>query len=210
MTRFAVMGLGKMGVDWVANLLEAGHEVVGFDTAATARERAPGALGKGLGWIAKKRHPEESGFVDEATARFRIVDSEGTLSDELGSCQVLLEVILEDLGDVTRLINAALERGINGVGGIALDLSNRDELERQALDLAVDDARDEAARVARRFGVTLGPVLDVHVDRHEVRPVMMEAMAMKAADSGPDFSPGETVVRRNVQATFGVRDAASP
>lgn len=97
MTRFAVMGLGKMGVDWVANLLEAGHEVVGFDTAATARERAPGALGKGLGWIAKKRHPEESGFVDEATARFRIVDSEGTLSDELGSCQVLLEVILEDL-----------------------------------------------------------------------------------------------------------------
>ena len=121
-----------------------------------------------------------------------------------------IEVILEDLGDVTRLINAALERGINGVGGIALDLSNRDELERQALDLAVDDARDEAARVARRFGVTLGPVLDVHVDRHEVRPVMMEAMAMKAADSGPDFSPGETVVRRNVQATFGVRDAAGP
>ncbi len=97
MTRFVVMGLGKMGVDWVANLLEAEHEVVGFDTAAAARERAPGALGKGLGWIAKKRHPEESGFVDEATARFRIVDSEDALAGELASCDMLLEVILEDL-----------------------------------------------------------------------------------------------------------------
>jgi uncharacterized protein YggE len=119
-----------------------------------------------------------------------------------------VEVILEDLGDVTRLINGALERGVNGVGGIQLDLSNRDELERQALDLAVDDARDEAQRVARRFGVALGPVLDVYVDRHEVRPVMMEAMAMKAADSAPDFSPGEITVQRNIQATFGVGEPA--
>lgn len=121
-----------------------------------------------------------------------------------------IEVILEDLGNVTRLINGALERGVNGIGGIQLDLSNRDQLERQALDLAVDDARDEAARVARRFGVTLGPVLDVYVDHHEVRPVMMEAMAMRAADSGPDFSPGEIRVRRNVQATFGVGPSSDP
>ncbi len=83
---FAVMGLGKMGVDWVANLLEGGCEVVGFDTVAAARERAPGALAKGLGWIAKKRHPEEPDFVDEVTARFRIVDSEDIFSAELGSC----------------------------------------------------------------------------------------------------------------------------
>ena len=40
--RIAVMGLGKMGVDWVANLLEGGYEVVGFDALPAARERAPG------------------------------------------------------------------------------------------------------------------------------------------------------------------------
>jgi 3-hydroxybutyryl-CoA dehydrogenase len=95
--RIAVMGLGKMGVDWVANLLEGGYEVVGFDALPEARERAPGALAKGLGWIAKKRHPEESDFVDNATARFSIVDSEDGLAAELESCQVLLEVIFEDL-----------------------------------------------------------------------------------------------------------------
>ena len=97
MKRFAVMGLGKMGVDWVANLLEGGHEVVGFDNFSAARERAPGALAKGLGWIAKKRHPEDPDFADTAAARFRIVDSEDAFAEALGSCQVLLEVILEDL-----------------------------------------------------------------------------------------------------------------
>ena len=95
--RIAVMGLGKMGVDWVANLLEGGYEVVGYDAVEAARERAPGALAKGLGWIAKKRHPEEADFVDNATSRFSIVDSEDAFAAELESCQVLLEVIFEDL-----------------------------------------------------------------------------------------------------------------
>jgi len=94
----AVLGLGKMGVDWVANLLEGGYDVVGFDTAAAARERAPAALAKGLAWIAKKRHPEEADFADRAAARFRVVDDEATLLGELSGCDVLLEVILEDLG----------------------------------------------------------------------------------------------------------------
>ena len=97
MKRFAVLGLGKMGVDWVANLLEGGHEVVGFDTVAAARDRAPGALAKGLGWIGKKRHPDEPDFAQDAATRFTIVESEDAFSAELGSCQVLLEVILEDL-----------------------------------------------------------------------------------------------------------------
>ena len=46
--RFAVIGLGKMGVDWVANLVEGGYEVVGYDTSAKAAEKAPKALGKAL------------------------------------------------------------------------------------------------------------------------------------------------------------------
>ena len=95
--RIAVMGLGKLGVDWVANLLEGGYEVVGFDAVAAARARAPGALAKGLAWIAKQRHPEEADFVDEATARFSVVESEDAFAAELASCQVLLEVIFEDL-----------------------------------------------------------------------------------------------------------------
>ena len=94
---FAVIGLGKMGVDWAANILEGGYEVVGFDVAPEARGRAAAALGKALGWIGKKRHPEDPEFAARAAARFRVVDSEEQFAQELGRTQVLLEVILEDL-----------------------------------------------------------------------------------------------------------------
>ncbi|MCG6963053.1 MAG: 3-hydroxyacyl-CoA dehydrogenase family protein [Acidobacteria bacterium] len=96
--RFAVIGLGKMGVDWIANLVEGGYEVVGFDTVPEARDRAPKSLAKALGWVAKKRHPEEEGFAEQAAGRLTVVGSEEELISQLGSCQVLLEVILEDLG----------------------------------------------------------------------------------------------------------------
>jgi 3-hydroxyacyl-CoA dehydrogenase len=95
--RIAVIGLGKMGVDWIANLLEGGYEVVGFDSVPQARERAGGGLDKGLGWIAKKRHPEDAGFAANARARFTMVDTEEAFAAALPSCQVMLEVIFEDL-----------------------------------------------------------------------------------------------------------------
>ncbi len=95
--RFAVIGLGKMGVDWIANLVEGGYEVVGFDVASEARDKAPKVLAKALGWIGKKRHPEDPGFSEAAAARCTIVGSEEEFVSALGECQVLLEVVLEDL-----------------------------------------------------------------------------------------------------------------
>jgi len=94
---FAVIGLGKMGVDWVANLVEGGYGVVGYDTSPEACDRAHKALGKALGWIGKKRHPEQADFAATAAARFRTVKTEEELIEQFASCQVLLEVILEDL-----------------------------------------------------------------------------------------------------------------
>ena len=103
--RFAVDGLGKMGVDWVANLVEGGYEVVGYDISADAREGSNKALAKALGWIGKKRHPEDEAFAEQAAARYRVVDSEDEFIEALASCQVLLEVILEDLGLKCEVLN---------------------------------------------------------------------------------------------------------
>jgi 3-hydroxyacyl-CoA dehydrogenase len=95
--RIAVDGLGKMGVDWVANLLEGGYEVVGYDISEEMCEKSHKALGKALGWIGKNRHAEEEGFADQAAAKYSVVTTEEEFVRELGSCQVLLEVIIEDL-----------------------------------------------------------------------------------------------------------------
>lgn len=140
--------------------------------------------------------------------RYRPSD-EGAQVDGLTATRSI-QVVLKDLADIGDLINGALERGVNGIAGIHLDLSNRAELERKALDLAIDDAKDEALRVARRFGVTLGELLDAAVDQHQVRPLMMEAMTARTADSGTDFSPGEISIRRSVRSTFALSESVSP
>lgn len=112
--QFAVIGMGKMGVDWVANLLEGGYRVVGYDVAPDAAEKAQKSLGKALGWIGKKRHAEDENFAAEAATRFKMVNSEEDFLTELGSTHVLLEVILEDLQlkcEVLSRICPALQEG---------------------------------------------------------------------------------------------------
>ncbi len=48
-----------------------------------------------------------------------------------------ISIVLRDLERIGELINSALEMGINDVGGVQLDSSKRDKLEREALDLAI-------------------------------------------------------------------------
>ena len=75
----------------------------------------------------------------------------------------------------------------------------------------LDDRRtDEALRAARRFGVALGELIDASIDPHQVRPLMMEAMTARTADSGSDFSPGEISIRRSVRSTFALAEPMAP
>jgi uncharacterized protein YggE len=134
--------------------------------------------------------------------RYQRVDDEQVPSGVIATRNI--EVTLRDLERIGDLINGALQRGVNGVGGVALDASNRTELERQALDLAIDDAKREAEQVAGRFGVTLGRLVDAVSGYHQPQPLHMAAFSESrvAKDS---FEPGEMTIRREVQATFAVR-----
>jgi len=114
--KIGVIGLGKMGVDWAANLVEGAYEVIGFDESPQAREKAPAILEKALGWIGKKRHEGNANFVAETAKRFRISGSEKEFVAELGSCQILLEAIFEDLDAkcamLSRLVPAMPEQAL--------------------------------------------------------------------------------------------------
>ena len=78
----ALNGLGKMGVDWAATLLEAGYRVVGYDVSDAGRASAADRVAKGLKWIAKKRRADDPEFFARASARFSVVNSEAELIAE--------------------------------------------------------------------------------------------------------------------------------
>lgn len=113
-----------------------------------------------------------------------------------------INVTLRQIDQVGTLMNDALDLGINSVGGVQLDVSNRVELEQQALTQAIEDAKAEAARIAQEFGVRVAGVLNVHAGRHSVQP-QMARMAVQS-DGADSFSAGQIVIRRDVQATFGI------
>ena len=111
-------------------------------------------------------------------------------------------VILRDLELYGELMNGALELGVNSISGTQLDTSDRDALEIQALELAMVHAREEAGRVANGFGVRSGAVLDVRVGAASARPQM--AMRTMESSAGDDFSAGQILIQRDVQATFAI------
>ncbi len=113
-----------------------------------------------------------------------------------------IQITLRELDRIGTLMNDALELGINSIGGLTLDVSNRVELEQQALTQAIEDAKAEAARIAQEFGVRVAGVLNVRVGRHSVRP-QVARMAMQS-DEAESFSPGQIAIRRDVEATFGI------
>lgn len=93
----ALNGLGKMGVDWAATLLEAGYRVVGYDVSESGRASAIERVGSGLKWIARKRRADDADFLAAASARFTVCDSEAAFVEQARGCQVFLECIFEEL-----------------------------------------------------------------------------------------------------------------
>ena len=96
--KVGVIGLGKMGADWVANFLEAGFDVVGFDVSAEMFEKSKKQVAEDLNWLKKKKHVDDAGFdAETCLAKYKIVESEDAFIAELQSCQIFLEAIFEDI-----------------------------------------------------------------------------------------------------------------
>ena len=115
-----------------------------------------------------------------------------------------INITLRDLDQIGQLMNRALELGINNIGGVQLDTSKRVTLEGQALDLAIDDAKAEAERVAKGFGVRLMGVRNVQVTGHHNVNPRMARMAMADESGGDSFAAGQIVIKRELQATFAI------
>lgn len=135
------------------------------------------------------------------TPRYRRRDKE-TVVEGLVATRTI-SITLRELDRFGELLNRALSLGVNNVNPMRLDTSRRSELEDEALDLAMSDARREAARVAAGFEVTLGQVTRVQVSSHTPQPREL-ARAAVMSDAGTDISVGVIRIERSLQATFAI------
>ena len=121
-----------------------------------------------------------------------------------------IEVRLDDITQVGDVLSAAVGSGATTVGGLRFGLRDRDAAEREALRLAVGDARARADAAASGAGVQIVRVQRIEEQRgggpEPPRPMMRQmAMESTAADPAPPITPGTIEIRSIVTMTVAVK-----
>lgn len=132
-------------------------------------------------------------------------DRKQVLLGYIVSRQVQVEV--RDLDQLGPLLERAVNAGVNQVGDPVLDSTKRKQLERQAMTLAVQDARANAEALAQAAGVRLGSVRTLNgAGSPPIVPVYRPRMVMADAAAAPPpeatYKPGQMKFSANVSAEY--------
>jgi uncharacterized protein YggE len=116
-----------------------------------------------------------------------------------------IEVRVDTIERVAELLELAVGSGATSVDGIRFDLKDRAKLEREALRLAVVEARADADAAAAGAGLTIARVLRIDAQRIDGGPVPMPRVALMreqaAVSDAPPIEAGQIDIRAQVTLT---------
>jgi uncharacterized protein YggE len=121
-----------------------------------------------------------------------------------------IEVRVDDVSRVGELLEAVVNQGATSVSGLRFDLKDHAKLEREAVRLAVVNARLKAESAAAGAGRTLDRLVRIDETGGAPPPTPMQfarAMAVEAGAGGgaPPVSVGQIEVRAQVTVTFSLK-----
>lgn len=118
-----------------------------------------------------------------------------------------VDVELDDLAKLGRLLQGAVESGANRVAGVGFRSSKKDQHQRAALALAAEDARDNAAVLAKALGVKLGRLHALNSSESGGMPQPMYFERKRALSAAPaaveqSYEPGEIRFNATVNVEY--------
>lgn len=119
-----------------------------------------------------------------------------------------LTVKVKDLNQVPAVMEAAVSAGANQVNGVNFSLANPGALQDQATDAAIDNARAQADRAAKKLGLTVAGVQKVQVySASPAMPVPYMSGAKMALDNGaaPSVYGGNGEYTASVSIVFELK-----
>lgn len=120
-----------------------------------------------------------------------------------------VEVRVDDLPRVGEIVDMAVTAGATSVGGVRFDLKDTAAAEREALRLAVEDARHRAEAAAGGAGMKVERIIRIEEQRVVVTPPRPTMMAMRAeasqAAGAPPVEAGELELRGAVTLTATIK-----
>ena len=106
---------------------------------------------------------------------------------------------LRDLGSAGVVVDAAVAAGANQVSGPSLSRSDQDVLYRQALKLAMADAKAKAEAIASGGGISLGAVTTV-VEGGSPTPLP----GIESSKAITPIEPGTEQIAASVTVTYAI------
>lgn len=119
-----------------------------------------------------------------------------------------VEVRLDAIDRTGEILDALVQAGATTVGGVRFDLKDRAAAEREALRLAVVDARGRADALAAGAGRTVDRILRIDDTRPQTPvPVRVEIMTAKAIDAAAPtpIEPATIEIRAHVVLTVAIK-----
>jgi uncharacterized protein YggE len=115
----------------------------------------------------------------------------------------MVNIRLQDLAKIGDLIEEATGAGATYVSGINFSVSDTSELEKAALDNAMNNAKAKAEWMANKMGLTLGPMVKMVEGGFSSTPfpVAAEGLGGGAADTVP-ISQGQFSMTTQVQIVY--------
>ena len=118
-----------------------------------------------------------------------------------------VQVTIRDLSKVTTTLGAAIEAGANTINSVNFNLADPSELEVQARQEAVENAKATAEELATLNGVTLGEVTSVSeviTSEPLLSTASYAAEGIGGGAAGP-LSPGEVEVTVQLQVSYATQ-----
>jgi uncharacterized protein len=119
-----------------------------------------------------------------------------------------IDVRVDKLDDLGRLLDSAVAAGATNVSGIRFDLKDRSAAEREAVRLAVADARGRADAAAAGAGTKVVGIVRIEEtsDRNLPPPMPMMRMEARMAAAAPEtpVAAGEIEIRATVTLTAAI------
>jgi len=121
-----------------------------------------------------------------------------------------IEVRVDAIDRVGEFLEIAGSSGATALGGIRFDVKDRAKLQRDAVRMAVVEARFKAEAAAAGAGRTIDRIIRIDEQGSAVpipvpRPFLREQAQIAAADAAPPISAGQIELRANVTLTSALK-----
>ena len=153
--------------------------------------------------IGKQDTVETSGFNLSPVYDY----NQSTKKSELTGYSVSNDLIIKtvDLDNLGNLIDSTTSVGANRINGPRFDIIDKNKYRKEALRLAVKDAKDTATVTAEAAGVSIVRIMQLNPSYNTPQPLYARSMKVASDQGSTPIEAGDITVSANVNITFQIQ-----